>query len=523
MTHPLIQHLQNPALFNHPVTKFEVIETHISWVLLTGDYAYKIKKPVNFGFLDFSTLARRRHFCQQELQLNRRLAPQIYLEVVAISGTPEHPSLDHNGEAIEYAIKMRQFAQQAQLDRVLAAGRLTPRHIDQLAERIAAFHAQAQIASSDSQWGDPATIRHPVEENFAQIRPLLSQADDLAALARLERWSLQQLEQLTPLMQQRKRDGFIRNGHGDMHLANIALIDEEIVIFDCIEFNDAFRWIDVISDIAFTAMDLDDRSQPQLAARLINTYLQRSGDYQGLALYNFYRLYRALVRAKVACLRLTQPGLTTEQKRSIQQQYRDYITLAQRYCAPAHPLLCITHGLSGSGKTTLSQPLLERFGMIRIRSDVERKRLYGYRAEARTDASIYNQTANQATYERLARLSRAIISSGRSVIVDATFLKQAERAQYRALAHSLGVPFVILHFHAPKAQLIEWIEERQRAGMDASEATTEILEKQLRWEEPLEAQEADALIEIDSRDDKAADQLIAKVRRVLEEQMPPSQ
>ncbi len=515
MTSPLIQHLQNPALYDHPVEQFKLIETHISWVLLTGEYVYKIKKPVDFGFLNFSTLAQRHHFCQQELQLNRRLAPEIYLEVVAIGGTPAQPCLGAESGAIEYAVKMRQFPQQAQLDRLLTAGTLKPGHIDQLAERIAAFHAEAEVAGSDTPWGGPAAIRQPVEENFAQIRPLLSDENDLKALDRLERWSLQQFERLEPLLQQRKADGFIRNGHGDMHLGNIALIERKIVIFDCIEFNDEFRWIDVISDIAFTTMDLEDRDQPQLAARLIDTYLQRSGDYEGLALYPFYRLYRALVRAKVARLRLTQTDLKPQQREAAERSYRNYITLAQRYASDSKPLLCIAHGLSGSGKTTLSQPLLERFGMVRIRADVERKRLYGYRAEARTDAAIYSQEANRRTYDRLAQLTAAVISAGLSVIVDATFLKRAEREHYHALARRLGVPFVILHFHAPKALLVQWINERQKAGNDASEATVEVLEKQIGWEEPLDEREADIVIDIDTRYDDAADKLITAVEALL--------
>ncbi len=515
MTQILLQHLQNRALYDHPVTQFELIETHISWILLTGHYAYKIKKPVNFGFLDFSTLAKRHKVCRQELQLNRRLAPEIYLAIVPISGSPEQPRLNGDGEAIEYAVKMRQFPQQAQLDRRLAAGTLEPAHIDQLAERIAAFHATAEVATGDSRWGEPATVRRPVEENFAQIRPLLDDASDRRNLDRLERWSQQQLAQLTPLLQRRKQMGFIRNGHGDMHLANIALIEGKIVIFDCIEFNDEFRWIDLISDIAFTTMDLDDRAHAPLAARLIDTYLQRTGDYEGLALYPFYRVYRALVRAKVACLRLTQHGLTQQAKRAIERSYRNYITLAQRYASDHRPLLCIAHGVSGSGKTTLTQPLLERFGMIRIRADVERKRLYGYRAEERSDGSIYSKEANRKTYDRLAHLTTSTLAAGLSVIVDATFLKRAERAHYKAIAQRLGVPFVILHFHAPKALLVQWIEARERAGVDASEASVAILERQLRWEEPLDKNEADVLIDIDTRYDDAADRLITEVGELL--------
>ncbi len=517
MSSSLIEHLQQAELYDHPVRQFQLIETHISWVLLTGDYVYKIKKPVDFGFLDFTTLDKRHYFCQQELTLNRRLAPQIYLDVVAITGSPGAPEINGRGPAIEYAVKMRQFPQQARLDQMLSRGELTPDLIDRLARRIAAFHADIEAAERDTPWGTVEAIGAPVRQNFQQIGPLLEDEEDRTRLGRLEQWSLQRFEALKPLFERRHRDGFIRNGHGDMHLGNIAVVDDEIIIFDCIEFNDAFRWIDVISDIAFTTMDLDDRGQTSLAARLIDTYLQYSGDYEGLRLYDFYRVYRALVRAKVACLRLGQAGLSDAERRAAISSYRNYLQLAERYAQASRPVLCITHGVSGSGKTTLSQPLLERYGMIRIRSDVERKRLYGYGPEARTDGSIYSADANEKTYGRLAHLAREVIESGLSVIIDATFLKRRERARFAELGQQLKVPFIILHFHAPEALLKKWIRTRQALARDASEATVEIMEQQLRWADPLEADEADAIIAIDTQFDDAADKLVKQIESMLDD------
>ncbi len=510
----LIQALQNPALYNHPVSHFQVIETHISWILLTGGYAYKIKKPVDLGFLNFSSLAKRHRYCLQELTLNRRLAPQIYLDVIAIGGKPESPVL--GAEPIfEYAVKMRQFSQSARLDNVLASHALKPEHIDQLADHIAAFHKQTEIADKECNYGKPTAVLKPVEENFQQIFSLLSDDGDIKRLETLKCWSLTQYAQLLPHIKQRKADGFVRNCHGDLHLANIALIDEQIVIFDCIEFNESLRWIDMISEIAFTTMDLIDRGNTSYAARLLDRYLQRTGDYAGLVLFQFYQVYRALVRAKVAIIRAHQPQLPQHEKQQAFKQYQEYITLAETLSHPYPQTFFITCGVSGSGKTTLTQPLLEKFGMIRLRSDVERKRLFGLSAEARTDPEnqqkIYSVDASQRTFHHLLITTKKLCQSGFSVIIDATFLRQAHRQPFQALAKALNMPFVILQFNAEEKQLHQWIKKRTHANTDASDATIEVMQQQLATVEPPSENEADHLIRINSGDEHAADKLINAV------------
>ncbi len=511
----LITALQQPQAYNHPVTEIRLFETHISWIILTGSYAYKIKKPVNLGFLDFSSLEQRKYYCEQELQLNQRLAPELYLDVVSLTGTAEQPEINGSGEIFEYAVKMHQFDPQQQLDILLQQDKLSCDHIDQLADTVANFHQQIETATEDSPFGTAEAVWQPVEENFQQIRPRIQATHELARLKQLEQWSQTSFDKLKHLFEQRKQLGFIRNCHGDMHLANITLIDDKVTVFDCIEFNDNFRWIDVISEIAFTSMDLIDRQRPDLAARLLDRYLQHTGDYAGLALLQFYQVYRALVRAKVAIIRHSQPGLTkTEQQQSL-QQYRDYSQLAETFTQPKHTTLYIAHGVSGSGKTTLSQPLLEHFGMIRLRSDVERKRLFGLSAESKsqsdTGQGIYTQSASQQTYQQLIELSRHIIQAGYSSIVDATFLKRQQRQLFHDLAQELGVPFVILHFHADAALLQQWITERQATGKDASEATIEVLEHQLKTEQPLTEDEANQIISIDSGRDDAVESLIKEI------------
>jgi len=515
MTHSLIQALHNPAIYDHPVSNITVIETHISWIILTGDYAYKIKKPVNYGFLDFSTLTKRHQYCLQELTLNRRLAPDIYLDLIAITGTSANPSFNGAEEVFEYAIKMREFPQEAQLDQVLARGELRPHHMDQLAKKIAEFHNRAEISASMSPLGSAEAVFLPVQENFDQIRPFSDGYEQTAQLDYLEAWSSDEYSKLRPFFHQRKEQGHIRNCHGDLHLANIALVDNELIIFDCIEFNEEFRWIDTINDIAFTTMDLEDRGRGDLAARLINSYLQYSGDYEGLRVFDFYRSYRALVRAKVACLRLHQNNLSKNQIQQIKHQYRDYTQLAEYYTRVNKSVLYITHGVSGSGKSCISQPILEHFGLIRIRSDVERKRLHGLEETQTSDGSIYTKEASQRTYDRLAEQATHVIEAGHSVIIDATFLKKNERLTFKKLALKLNAAFVILDFHADIELIKTWITERRSAGLDASEATLEVLKQQLTTQEPLSTNEADAMFSIDTANYDAKNKLITLLETFL--------
>jgi hypothetical protein len=498
----LIAKLQNAALYDHPVRHFEVIETHISWVLLTGPYAYKIKKPVNLGFLDFSTLDRRHHYCAEELRLNQRLAPELYLAVVPITGSVSQPVLGGTGPVIEYAVKMREFAQSAQLDRALARGELHGEHIVRLARSVAEFHARAAVAGADSPFGDAAAVWQPAGENFEQIRSHIDTEPDHGLLDKLQAWSVQTHARLTTEWQERKQAGFIRECHGDMHLGNMALIDDTILIFDCLEFNERLRWIDVMSEAAFVTMDLYDRGRPGLAHRFLNDYLQHSGDYRGLRVLRFYQVYRALVRAKVACLRLAQPGLSVAERDETRRHYRRYLQLADHYTQSTPTPLIITHGLSGSGKTTVSDALLESSGAIRIRSDVERKRLFGLSVEARSGSAIaadlYSPEAGIRTYRHLAETAQTVIAAGFPVIVDAAFLKRQQREQFRRLADELQVPFVIFHCEAPAALLRQRIRDRQAQGRDPSEATLQVLEHQLHSQDPLRPEEAKNIFTINA-------------------------
>jgi aminoglycoside phosphotransferase family enzyme/gluconate kinase len=501
MSARLVDLLREPARYPHPAGPVELIETHISWVLLAGDYAYKLKKPVDLGFLDFSTLAARKRFCEEELRLNRRTAPELYLEVVPIGGTPEDPRLGA-APAIEYAVKMRRFEQDALLDRVAKRGALTAAHVDAVAAAVADFHARIERAPRESEWGSPERVVSFAEQNFEQVEPLAEAPADVEHLESLHTWTEHEFTVRRELISERRRAGFVRECHGDLHLGNIALIGGRPVAFDCIEFNPSLRWIDVASEVAFLVMDLLDHRLDALAWRCLNRYLESTGDYEGLAVLRFYLVYRAMVRAKVACIRASQSGLDAAGRARIADEYRGYFGLARRLAESERPAIVLMHGLSGSGKTTVAQSLLESLGAIRVRSDVERKRIHGLGALERThqalDAGMYGPAATRSTYDRLAAVARIAADAGFCIIVDAAFLRRRERDAFRDLARELGVPFVIATCQATDAALRGRVAARERAGGDASEAGTAVLERQLATQEPLGEDERDAAVVFDT-------------------------
>ncbi|MEW5890526.1 MAG: AAA family ATPase [Pseudomonadota bacterium] len=498
----LVEALTAPRCYPHAVGAVSVMETHISFVLLTGDYAYKIKKALDLGFLDFSTLAKRRFFCEEELRLNRRLAPGLYLDVVPICGTATGPRMGGAGPALEYAVKMAQFPQEGLADRLLERGELQPAAIDSLATAVAAFHGAAARAAMTDDYGSAAAVAAPAAQNFAQIRALLGPGEDRAELAAVEAWSLDEQRRLAQVFGARKRDGFVRECHGDLHLGNIVLIGGVPRIFDCIEFNPNLRWIDVVNEIAFLIMDLEGRGRPDYASRFLDGYLEASGDYDGLRLLAYYRVYRAMVRAKVARIRAAQDGLAAAEREAALDGYRRYAAYARGAMAARARGLIVTHGFSGSGKTLVSRALIETLGAVRIRSDVERKRLHGMQALERSGsglgAGIYGQSATEATYNQLECLACRVAQAGLPVVVDATFLKRWQRDKFRAAARALGMPFVILDCRAPPALLRARLGQRQRTGLDASEATPAVLDSQLQGAEALAADEEEFVVPVDT-------------------------
>ena len=492
----LVRAIRDHAEFEHHIDKFDIIETHISFILLTGPYAYKFKKPVNLGFLDYSTLEKRRYYCNEEVRLNRRLAPGLYLEVVPITGSEKYPVIGGDGPVLEYAVKMVQFPVDAGLDQVLKAGYFTKSHVEELAAVIAAFHSFIPGAGPDLPFGLPENVKQSVFENFSQINPhLVDDAEYRDKLSEVRQWSLKQYNVLKERLAERKRDGYIRECHGDMHLANIILYEGRLVVFDCIEFSENLRWIDVMSEVAFLAMDLESQEQTAFAHRFVNKYLEHTGDYAGLSLLCFYCVYRALVRAKVACLSLLNTAFTDARKQEIIGKYRNYIDRALHYTRQnaGNGYLVITYGLSGSGKSTVVRSICEYLSAISIRSDVERKRLSGVarmtQTEAGIQAGIYSDLKTQQTYAILCDLAEKVMHAGYPVIVDATFLALKNRLIMRDLARRLEVPFIILTVQAGKRTLHRRIQERQEARSDVSEAGIPVLDYQIRSMQPLDVSE----------------------------------
>ena len=507
-----ISSLLRPDVYNHPVENIELIETHISWIVLTGKFAYKIKKPVDFGFLDLSTLEKRRQCCEQELRLNSRLASEIYLDVVAITGTEEAPVVSKEGDAFEYAVKMLQFPQSAQLDNKLSELGLKPEHMDAIAQMVADFHLAIPVADDQMSYGNANEVYQPIEENFIQINQHLKPNLYEESLNALQGWNVSQFSRLITDFTQRKASGFIRECHGDMHLRNMIWLNEKPMAFDCIEFNPSLRWIDVMSEVAFLVMDLQDRKQNNLANRFLNSYLELTGDYAGLILLPFYLCYRAVVRAKVNVLLLAQKTIGEQERRRAETEFDSYLELAKSYTHAAKPKLIIMRGVSASGKSTISRQLVDIMGMIRIRSDVERKRLFNMAASesalTEINTGVYSAEASQLTYEKLLKLSEQIIKAGFSVIADAAFLNYEQRKPFIQLAKDLNVPYVILEASATDEVLRERIKARKN---DVSDADINVLEYQLSHLQALRDNEVEKAIIVQTEQQLDVNKLIHEI------------
>jgi uncharacterized protein len=478
--------LLRPKTYPHPAASVEHLQTHISHVFLAGDYAYKLKKPVDLGFLDFTTLAKRAQACADEVRLNARLAPDIYLGVVTICMANGRYRVADAGcvprEAlVDYMVRMRRMPQESMLDRLAASAQLKIDHILDIARQMAAFHTKAEHHRDLDRYGRLDSIAAPIRQNFQQTQPYIDTCLPRARFERLRDYSENFLRDHAGLFDERIRRGRIVDGHGDLHLGNMCLLNDRVVIFDCIEFNPALRAGDAINDIAFLTMDLTERKLPQLATAFLNEYLQLTGDYHGLALLDFYQVYRAYVRGKVNAFQIDGASDAAARDRA-RQNAHDYFALAEQLLKPRRGGVLITCGLSGSGKTTLALQASARLDGVLIRSDVVRKQLAGMTALQR-DATgygegIYNQEMNERTYAALLDQARDIIAAGRWAIIDATFSTRAWRDAAATLAGEYRAPFVILHCSAPRAELVRRLTARAADNRDASDATAALLEQQ---------------------------------------------
>ena len=479
----LVTRMLEAAAYPHPAADLQMIETHLSWVFLAGDFAYKVRKPIKLDFVDFSTLRARQIDCEEECRLNRRLAPALYLGVVPISHDPATDAIRVNGQGVpcEYAVRMRRFAQQDVLSTLAHDSQVRPEEIDALADLIADFHATAPVARAGSDAGTPASIRRTLEDCAAGVVALSTDPPIAAATISLLRQHASRLEET---FASRLRCQHIRECHGDLHLGNIVLINGQPTPFDCLEFSPSLRRIDTMYDTAFLFMDLLAAGLHAMAYRLINRYLERCGDYGGLTVLPFYASMRALVRARVQLERAHQLDGTPDLAAKPRAEARHMLDLSRELLCRNDACILLMHGLSGSGKSTRAAQLAEAEGMIRVRSDVERQRVQHVAAVDR-----YLPRAVERTYRRLAAVCKVGARSGFPMIADATFLAEHQRRRFFSLARRLRVAVAIVDCVADVDRLRMRIRKRMRGGLDASEADLHVLEAQIATQQPLSADE----------------------------------
>lgn len=507
----LIQSLLDSRAYPHSITRFEVLETHISWIILTGRFAYKIKKPVKLPFVDFSTLADREHFCREELELNRQWSPELYLEVVPIGGSCDHPVVGGDGVAIEYALKMREFPQEARLDNQLEKGLVNVADMCELAEHVADAHSRATVSDDDS----VSAMQHigaRMLENFTPAAPYL----EAQVATRLESWTKTQLDALAPILQHRHENGYVRECHGDLHLRNLVRLESGIAAFDCVEFSAELRTIDVMSDVAFLVMDLAARGRQDLGYAFLNRYLELTGDYAGIATLDLYVGYHCMIRAKVAAISAREhevQGVTSDDRDEVEF----YANVAIQWIDRPPPCLIAMYGYSGSGKTWLSSRLMRRLPAIRIRSDIERKRLHHLPETAssgsRVGLDLYTEGARGRVYDRLIRLSALIRRAGHNVIVDASHLDHRDRERLKASAKELGEAPIWVCTRAPEQTLIDRLRRRETDGAHVSEANEAVLRHQLATAAELTATEQARAVVV-SGSSPAVDDVVSKIEQL---------
>lgn len=475
----LIRALQNPKIYPEQPPKVELVQTHISAIFLVGDRVYKIKKPVDFGFLDFTTLEKRKYFCEQEVALNRRLCPEIYLGVVEIKGQDGQIFIgQEQGEVIEYAVLMKKLPSEKMMDRLLAQGKVSAATLQRLASKIASFHKQAKSDEEISAYGQLQVIQQNIEENFVQTEKYVGTCLPPNSFQEIKENTYRFLENKKNLFKQRITSGMIRDGHGDLHLQHICLTDE-ILIFDCIEFNDRFRYGDVAADIAFLLMDLDYHGFPMLSAELAAYYLRDTKDWPLYLLLNFYKSYRAYVRGKVTSFRLEEKEISPPEKESILKEAQRYFSLAHYYAQKLNvPTIFLIGGLIGTGKSTMARALGNLFHWPVLSSDVIRKELANLPPQTRClenfQQGIYTPDFSQRTYQTLYAQAEQILRAGNSVIIDASFNKKKYRAMGMELASKIGANIFFLECTCPAEEIKKRLARRASDIQEPSDGRWEI-------------------------------------------------
>lgn len=493
----LVAAMRRPAFYPHETAaEIRLVQTHLSYVLLTGPYAYKISKAVQFSFVDYRSLAQRRHFCEEEIRLNRLYAPDLYIDTVPIFETEKGFSMEpSDGPAIEYAVQMHQFQDEDLLSRVFERGALTSDDVDFIARQIARFHKEGDASHEIAAFGAPEAVRAIVEDNFKLLDDFIGTLWSQADLDALRAYTDGVLNHSTDLLQQRVDEGRIRECHGDLHLGNICYYKGRIEFFDRIVFNDAFKNIDVFYDLAFLYMDLEYRDRPDLANELLNAYLEETNDFHGLPLLPFYACCRAIIRCKVLALKSAEEEVPEETRAAAGEEAKAYCALARRYAAATeHGMLVLMCGPSGSGKSTVAKHLAAQIGAVVIRSDAVRKHLAGH-APGEHAASIYTRGMTRRTYAFLIDEARRIGASGFPVVLDATFGEREHRERALGAFASVDVPVRIVRCRASEDTLRNRLESREG---DISDADTAVLIRQLESFDELNDTERTIAIDLDT-------------------------
>jgi hypothetical protein len=493
--------LLQPRAYPHLVDEVTLVETHISWVLLAGEFAYKIKRPVCFPFIDLRLFDRRAHFCREELRLNRRFAPELYLDVCAITVADGEARIGSTGDLVDHAVKMRRFRRADELDNLLAQERIEPEELGSFGRELASIHTGLPVALASATWGDPEAVHSATLKNLEECAQASAVFDCTAEVQALKPEIQRGLDTTACWMSERRKNGRVRECHGDLHAANVVRLGLRLVAFDCMEFEPAFRWVDVADEIAFLVADLEARQYPRHARAFLDGYLAQSGDYQACRLLSLYETHRALVRAKVTALSQTGSGAVSPDDTG-RLRHGAYLDCARRALARKRPTLVLMSGLSGSGKTWLADRLAPTLGAVHLRSDVERKRLAGLAELSRSDAPVgegmYSTDFTARVYERLAGAAEDVLAGGYAAIVDATFVRRHDRDLFRALARRSGVMTYLIHCRASHEALVSRIVERDLHRKDASEADVAVLDWQTKHWEPVAADEQWAVITVET-------------------------
>lgn len=497
--------LLQPDAYGHPCAEVRLVETHISWVFLTGDYAYKVKKPVQFNFVDFSTMELRRHYCEEEVRCNRSFSPELYLGVVTINRDAQgRYHVGGTGEVVESAVRMLEFPGAQQLDNLLSAGALDVQLMHRFGLDLADQHARLPRLAGEEGEVD-ARVLKPVLDNFRTLGPLRATGSHQQQLGRMQADSQSAYDRLRPRFVRRLHNGFTRECHGDLHLSNLVLLDGRIRAFDCLEFNANLRWIDTASDVAFLLMDCSARGRNDLGYAFLDGYLTASADYEGAALSPFFQVYRSMVRAKVAALESEEKELEENRDPASGNRLELHLDWADERLHRAPGMLLLMCGFSGSGKSYLAERLVPKLPAVRVASDVLRKARAGLAPDASSDSPVdgglYTNDRRQAVYADILQVSEDLAQAGENVLVDATFLDRQYRAAFRQAANRLGSRCVIVHCQAPQATLEDRIRHRERDGEDASEAGIEVLHRQLSRFDPVAADEITVAVDTDAEID----------------------